>query len=137
MGKVHHKHLGGVGLKGEHGLPEETPPQGHAVHAAGQLSLSVPDFDGVGDALSMQLSVRGDHVIGDPGALGTGICAQANDPAKALISGDLETMLVQSASKASGDVYLIGKEHTPRVGRPPENRLVVTEPGKDTVTIGQ
>ena len=56
--------------------------------------------------------------------------------AKALVERDAEEAVAKASFQAARDMKLIGKEDGSGIGRPPQDRLIVAVPGKDSVTVG-
>ena len=85
----------------------------------------------------MKLAIAVNHILGDPGAFGTGVGAEADDAGESLVGGDGEIAAVEGAPEASGDVDLFREKDASGAGGPPEYGLVVAEPGEDAVAVGE
>jgi len=106
---MNHQHFLGIGFKGEHGFSEEAPSYGKAIHATNQFVIRVPDFDGVRDALPMQLAVACHHVVCNPGPFCPGLGAQANDSGESTVGRNGKMLAVQRSPQALGNVDLVWK----------------------------
>jgi hypothetical protein len=91
----------------------------------------------VGDSLAVKVAVAGYHVSGNPGAFGPGLGAQANNSGECPVSRNGEMLFVQGFTQAFGNVDFWRKQHASWVWGPPEDGLVVAEPGEDAALVGQ
>src|SRR5262249_33451600 len=100
----------------------------------GQLAV-LPGFGAVRETQPVQVFVCGDHVASDPGPLRP-ITTGADDFTERPVECDCELAGVDCAREAAWDVHSRGDvENGPWVGRPPENRVAVTEPGENSLGI--
>src|SRR5262249_10126244 len=106
----------------------------HSVNSAGQFPV-VPRFGAVREPQPVQILVRGDHVASNPRPFGP-VAAGADDLAKSTVKGDGELAGADGPGQSVGDVHSRADvENGPWVGRPPENRVAVTEPGENSLGI--
>ena len=123
---------------GEHRLPEEHPPERHAVETSGEFSV-LPGLYRMRVSRGMQRCIGIEHPAGDPGAaLALARCLRAGSHhvAESLVEGEFKCAARQRAAQRAADMDGGGIEDEARIGRPPEDRVVVAEPGKDTARIG-
>src|SRR5262249_84372 len=88
----------------------------------------------------MQRGVGLDHGGRDPGPafriLGTGAGTMPHNRLKTLVERYPEAARPKAALQAARDVEVFRKQHRTRIRRPPEDRLILVIPGKDSMTIG-
>src|SRR5262245_45133106 len=118
----------------KHRFAKERLAQRHSIEPADQCAV-VPGLDGMSEAQTMQLDVCFLHLRRNPGtALSLTRRARASryDFLENSVEGDLISVSTKSLAQAMGDLECIQIQDKSRVGRPPENRLVVRIPGEDT-----
>lgn len=139
LDEPHEGHFGCIIDSGKHRLGKEGASNRHAIQSADEATI-LPCLDGMGIAEFVQARVGVQHFICDPGS-SFGIllarpCTLFHHVPEADIKRDGVHILAKPSPEAAGDMELIGKQHGARIGRPPENRLIVVVPGKDALSIG-
>ncbi len=135
------RHFRGVRLGVEHRLAEEHGADRDAVEPAGEASID-PALGGVRVAQSVEVTVRLDHRLADPGSVlvaPAGRGAAPDHPLERGVAADLEPPGAQHLAQRSADVELRGTQHEARVGAEPEHRVVdlAERPGKDAGAVGR
>ena len=132
------RHLRRVGLVGKHRLAEEHPAKRQTIQAADEFAPA-PGLDRVSVAKRVKVAVGHRHLPCDPRA----VLRIAHD-ARASIDHRSECRVHAHFKVASPDAFrqrarqpiLVGVQHHPRIGTPPQQRLALAVPGVDTAPIG-
>src|ERR687893_62952 len=105
-------HLRGVPHVAEHGLPHESPSQGHAVEAADELVVSV-SLDAVGFARLVEPDEGVDDLGADPGVAAIGACPDYG--LEVPVDVNLVGPLSDDARERFGDVQRVELQDRARV----------------------
>ena len=122
---------------GEHAFTKNPMPEVHQVQAANE-HVVLPDFNAVGVTGLVQIFVSRLHALNNPSALlprswraGT----SADDLVKSLV--DAEPVFTaglpasDGLSQATAQLEAFNLQNHARIGRPPQNGLLLAEPRKD------
>ncbi|MCY1516384.1 hypothetical protein D9M68_510110 [compost metagenome] len=134
--------LRGVRTAREHRFAEYGPAQRHAVEPARQLAVD-PGFDAVGVPGAVQLRIGLHHVRHDPGARLAGarrLRTRLDHRSKIVIDAQLAAgrrgKTAQRLAQRAMQPEIAHPQHHARVGAPPQDGLVVAEPGEDAAAVG-
>ena len=117
----------------EHGLPEKSPAESHAVKAARELPVE-PRFDGVGKTSVVEIAVGAEHVVCNPGhAPRPG--AVLNNPPEAEIHGEGERRFLKITRCPFGKMIELRQENAARGGGPPEHGISLVEPWENALPV--
>lgn len=132
-------HFGGIIDSRKHRLGKESPSDRHTIQSTDQATV-LPCLDGMGVAEFVQACVGVQHVTRDPssslGVLRAQPCALFHEVSKAGIERDGEHIRAKASLETARDMELVGEQHGARIGRPPENGLIIVVPRKDALSIG-
>src|SRR6185295_2253646 len=136
--EMRERHLRRIRLASEHRFAEEHSPDRHTIEAADELSAA-PRFNRVRIAALVQIGVGIDDRRCDPGSRLSRPArrsARAYHGPKRGVGGYRPTLLLDPFAQRARDSKLVDKEHHPRVGTPPEDRLIAAVPGEYSSAIG-
>ena len=130
------RNLRRVGHSTEHRLSEKHPAEAHPVQAADQPAVG-PGLDRVcvADVKEALVGIR--HLVRDPGTIlaASRLGAPPHDLLEAIVQRDLQAAGTKRLAQRARDMDLIREQHHSRVGTPPQDRIFITEPGKDAVGV--
>ena len=94
----------------------------------------------MGIALFVECRIGIEHLRRDPRAavrvLRPWSCAMLHHIAKTAVEREGEEAGTKASFQAARHVEFFGKEHSPGIGRPPQDGLIVVVPWKDAVAVG-
>jgi len=134
-------HFGPVGVVCEHGLAKNRPSQRHAVQTGGQFAAH-PDFHAVRQSAAVECPIGSHHGRHDPGTglpFARGLRAAPNHCVKRGVDPDgairvchkFLHLFLQRPVQAE----IRNLQHHARRRAPPQNGLVVVEPGKNALRV--
>jgi hypothetical protein len=125
-----------IPLQAEHWFTEEHTANRDAIQAPDE-TIAAPRFHTVCGAHSMQTQVRSLHFGWEPSAFRPqGIAAASlDDFLKGSIEARDHSLVAHWFSKASRGLELSWKEHRARIRTPPQDRLTMRVPRKDSALV--
>ena len=123
----------------EHRFTTEQSTHTDAIEPAHEATLVVPGFHRMGPASLMEVAIRLDDAVIDPGVGTIRVSASCDDVAKGAIDG--RRLVLGRLAQTASDLEMTGKQNTSIHGRPPRCRplelrghlLVSDGHGKDTL----
>lgn len=139
LGQRDKSHFRRIGHFRKHAFPTKNMAKVDAVQSAYELAM-LPNLNRLCDAHFMEFAIRLDNFTGNPGAalaFALDVPAIRNHAAEILIERHFKDAAVQDVAHAFGNDQLVEEKHRARIGRPPQNWVIVLKPWKNAVSVGQ